>query len=163
MGEATTFSFFLSLKADGFGHVDGGDVATRVDLTCCFVGVAVASNVATDGNPFVCDGEESGDFDNRELGSLGNVSREVEFERSLVGLMARAFCVIPFGTGGGEGFMAGIATKEATGGSTGGREGEGSLLCHFEAEAAAFGSSEDLFFDELPPQVFTMTLGQNRA
>ena len=149
---------------DGFGLVAGEEgVATEGDLVYYLVGVAATPDVTAEGDPIIFDGEKRGCFGNGELGPLKRVFREVEFERSLVDLMARAFCLIPFGTGGGEGFMAGIATKEATGGSTGGREGEGSLLCHFEAEAAAFGSSEDLFFDELPPQVFTMTLGQNRA
>ena len=38
----------------------------------------------------------------------------------------------------------------------GGGDGEGSLLIHFEAEAAAFGSSKDLFFIELLSCVFTI-------
>ena len=58
--------------------------------------------------------------------------------------------------------MAYVATK-ATGGSAEGGEGEWSLLCRFEAKAAAFGSSEDFFFDELPLRVFTMALGMNRT
>ena len=35
--------------------------------------------------------------------------------------------------------MASVATEEAIGGSTRGGEGEGFLLGHFEAEAAALG------------------------
>ena len=95
------------------------------------------------------------------MGPLGRVSTEVKSERSFSGLTARAFYLIPFGTGDGEGFVASVATEEATGGSARGREGEGSLICRFEAEAIAFGSLEDLFFDDL--WVFTMALGLNKA
>ena len=95
--------------------MDGGDVATGVDLTCCSVDVAAALEVAIDGDPFVFDGEESGDFGNGELDPLGSVSREVKSKRSLVGLMACAFCLIPFGIGGGEVVVASVATEEATG------------------------------------------------
>ena len=78
----------------------GGDegVATVVDLACYLVGVVAAPEVVADRDPIVSNGEERGDFDNGEFGPLGNVSREVDSERSLVGLMARAFFLIPFGT-----------------------------------------------------------------
>ena len=148
-----TFSFFLSLEADGFGLVVGDEgVAIEGDLIYYLAGAVAVPDFATDG-----------DFSNGELGPLRRVSREVESERSLVGLMARTFCFIPFRTGDGEGFVASVATEEATRGLTGGREGEGSLLGGFEAEAIAFGSSDDLFFDKLLSWVFTMTLNLNEA
>ena len=64
--------------------------------------------------------------------------------------------LILFGTKGKEGIVASVATEEAIGGSAGGGGGEGSLLAYFEAEVAAFGSSEDLFLVELPPRVFAI-------
>ena len=59
--------------------------------------------------------------------------------------------------------MASVAIEEATGDSTGGGEGERSLLCRFEVEAATFGSSEDLFVEALLPRVFTMVASLNKA
>ena len=88
---------------------------------------------------------------------------EVESERSLSGLTTRAFYLIPFGAGGGEdGFVASVATEEATSGSVGGGEEEDPFLGHFKAEVAAFRSSDDLFFEELPPWVFTIGDGLNK-
>ena len=58
--------------------------------------------------------------------------------------------------------MASVATEEATTWTAGGRDREGSLLTRFEVEAATFGSSEDLFFVELPPHVFTIVSGSRR-
>ena len=77
--------------------------------------------------------------------------------------MARTFCFIPFGTGGGEEFVASVAIEEPIEGLAGGGEGQGSLIARFQVEVATFGSLEDRFFDELPLQVFTMILGLNRA
>ena len=77
-------------------------------------------------------------------------------ERSLVGLMARAFLLIPIGTEGEKGIVASVATEEATSWMNRGGDGKGSLLARFEAEVAAFGSSEDLFLVELPPWVVTI-------
>ena len=120
MGERPRPSLsFLSLEADGFGLVAGDEgVATWGDLVCCLAGVAAAPDVVAEGDPIIFDGEERGDFGNGELGPLEKVSREVESKRSLIGLMAQAFCLIPFGTGGGKGFMASDTTERATGGST---------------------------------------------
>ena len=58
--------------------------------------------------------------------------------------------------------MVSVATKETTGGSAGGKESEGPFLGHFKANAAAVGSSDDLFFEALPPRVFTMVVSLNR-
>ena len=117
------------------------------------MGVATASEVATDGDPIVFDGEEKVDFGNRELGLLRKVSKKVESKRSFSGLMAQAFL---HGTKGEEGIVSSVVRKEATGWTTGGGDEEGSLVVHFEAEATAFGSSEDLSFVELLPYVFTI-------
>ena len=68
----------------------------------------------------------------------------------------QAFCRMPLGTGGGVGFVASVATKEATRGSARCREGEASFLCCFEVEAAPLGSSPVIFFVELPTRVFTI-------
>ena len=93
----------MSLEVDGFGLVAGDEgVGTGGDLVCCLADVAAAPDVAVEGDPIAFDGKERGDFDNRELDPLERVSREVESERSLVGLMARAFYLIPFRTGDGE-------------------------------------------------------------
>ena len=73
-----------------------GSVATRGALLCYLAGVAV------EGDPIVFDGEDKGNFSNGELGPLRSVSREVESKRSLSGLTARAFCLIPFGARNGE-------------------------------------------------------------
>ena len=54
--------------------------------------------------------------------------------------------------------MVSVATEETTG-STGGEEGEGSLLGRFEAETAAFGSSEGLFFEAQPLRVLAIAAG----
>ena len=87
---------------------------------------------------------------------MGSVSKEVEFERSFVGLTTRAFCLIPFGGCGGENdFVASVAIGEAMGVARGG-EGDGSLLGFFKVEVAALGSSEDLFFEAPPPRVLIM-------
>ena len=136
----------------------GGDegVATGDDWTDCLVVVTTTPEVAIVGDPIIFDGKESGDFGNGELGPLKRVSKEVESERSFTSLVARAFLLIPFGIEGEEGVMASIATEEATGCTARGGDGEGSLLARFEAKATAFGSSEDLFFVELPPRVFTI-------
>ena len=124
-----TFSICLSLETKGFGF-EGGDegVATKGDLGCCLVGVAVTPIVVVDEDLIVFDGEESGDLDNEELTPLGNVSKEVESKRSFTSLVARTFLLIPFGTKGEEGVVASVAIKEATGCTTEGRDGDGSLL-----------------------------------
>ena len=109
-----------------------GDATREEGWTDYFAGV-VATFAGAERDPIVFDGEERGDFGNGELGPLGKVSIEVESERSLVGLTARAFCLIPFGARGGEdGFVVFVATKETTG-SVGCGEGEDILLGHFEA------------------------------
>ena len=59
--------------------------------------------------------------------------------------------------GGGVCFVAFVATEEATGSAVGG-EWEASFLGHFEAEAVALESTLVLFFVELPPRVFTITM-----
>ena len=78
-------------------------------------------------------------------------------------MTAQAFCLISFGTGGGEeSFVASVAIEETMGSSARGREGEGSLFGRFEAKATAFWSSEHLFFEALPPRVFTMVTSLDR-
>ena len=109
-------------------------------------GVTKAPKVATDGDPIVFDGEESGDFGNGELSPFRSFSKEVELERFFTSLVARAIYLIAFGTEGEEGVVASVATEEA----------EISLLAHFMAEATAFGSSNNLFFVDLRPWVFTI-------
>ena len=153
-----TFPFFLSFEAEGFGFKGGDEgVAIGDDLTGYLV------SVTADRDPIVFDGEESGDFSNRELGPLGSISKEVESERSFIGLVARAFLLIPIGIEGEEGVMAFVAIEEATCCIPGGGDGEGSFLARFEAKDTAFGSSEDLFFVELSSRVFTILYwsGQN--
>ena len=98
-----------------------------------------------------------GDLVRGELGPLRSVSREVNSKRAFDGLEAKAFCRTPFGMGSGVGFMASIATEEATS-SAGDREGEASFLSRFEEEATTLELASILFFVELPPQVFTMLM-----
>ena len=114
----------------------------------CLVGVAATLEVATNGEPTVFDGEERG-----KLGPLKSVSADIDWERSFISFMARAFYHMPLGTSVGVGLVASLATEEATGGSNGGGDGKASFLCHFEAEAAPLESSFVLFFVELPPGV----------
>ena len=85
-------------------------------LVCCLASLVATPDVAAEANPIVFNGDERGDFVNGDFGPLGRVSREVKSERSLVGLMAQAFCLIPFRIGGGEGFVASIAIEETMGG-----------------------------------------------
>ena len=59
--------------------------------------------------------------------------------------------------GGGVGFVASVATKKATSFVVGG-EGEASFLGRFEPELAVLESTPVLFFVELPPRVFTITM-----
>ena len=74
----------------------------------------------------------------------------------MVGLIAQAFFLIPFGRRGGEdGFVVSVATGEAME-AVGGREGDGSLLDRFEAEADTLGLLEALFFEAPPLCVLTM-------
>ena len=58
--------------------------------------------------------------------------------------------------------MVSVATEE-TMGSARGREGEGSLLGHFEVEVSVFQSLEGLFFEAPPLGVLTMIVGLNKA
>ena len=141
--------FVFAIEDKGFGFVGGemGDATGEDGWANYFVGVVATPTIATEGDPIIFDGDDRGDFDNGEFGPLGNVSTEVESERSLSGLTARAFLLIPFGAGGGEdGFVVCVAIDETTG-STGGEEGEDSLLCCFETEGVAFESLEGLFFE----------------
>ena len=55
------------------------------------------------------------------------------------------------------GFVASVAIEEAIGSAVGG-EWEASFLGHFEAEAVTLESTLVLFFVELPPRVFTITM-----
>ena len=137
-----------------------GDAIGVDGWTDCFAGVEATLAIAKDGNSFDFDGEERGDFEKGELGPLGIVSNKVESKRSLVGLTARAFCLIPSGTDDGEedGFVAFFAIEEAIG-TVGGREGESLLLYHSEAKATAFGSSKGLFFEAPLPRVLTIFVG----
>ena len=116
MNGLKNFPLFLSLEAEGFGF-EGGDegVAIGVDLACYSVGVAAALEVAVDEDRIIFDGEDSSEFDNGELGLLGNVSKEVELEKSFSGLMAQARLLIPFRSKGEEGVMASLATEEGMG------------------------------------------------
>ena len=143
------------------GGEDG--VATGGALVCCLASVVAAPDVAVEGDPIVFDAEDRGDFGNGELGPLGSVSREVESKRSLSGLIAWVFCLIPFEARGGEDdFVVSVAIEETTR-SAGGGKGESSLLGRFEAEVIAFGSSDGLFFEAPLPRVLTMAVGLNKA
>ena len=51
--------------------------------------------------------------------------------------MAQDFGRMPLGTGRGMGFVASVATGEATGDAAKGRGDEVSFFCHFEEEAVA--------------------------
>ena len=75
---------------------------------------------------------------------------------SNVGFTARAFYRMPLRTDGGMGFVASVATREATGDST--RDGGGivSFFYRFETEAVALVSAPDLFLEDTPPRVFTI-------
>ena len=108
--------FFLAFEVEGFELWGGGEaVATGDDgWACCLASVTTALEVTPDVDLIVFEGDESGDFSRGELGPLRSVSSKVYSKRSSVSLVAQAFCLKPLGTGGGEGFMASVATKEAT-------------------------------------------------
>ena len=152
------YIFFLAFEEEGFGLQGRGEVVATWDegWPGCLVGVAAAPEVALDEDPIAFEGDESGDFNRGELRPLGSVSSEVDSEKSLVGLVAWAFCLLPLGTGGGQGFVASIATEEGTEGSARGEDGDDSLRCHFKAEEVAFESMSALFFYEPPPLVFAI-------
>ena len=113
-------------------------------------GVAATPEVASDEDPTVFDGDDRGDLGRGELGPLGSVPRDAESERSFDGLKVVAFCCTPFGMDSGVGFMASVATEEATSSSAQSEEGESSFLGCFETEAKALESAPILFFLELP-------------
>ena len=69
--------------------------------------------------------------------------------------MAPAFYHLPFGMGGGVGFMTSVATGEATRDSTGDGGGDVFFFCCFEAKVAALASASDLL-EDAPPRVFTI-------
>ena len=70
--------------------------------------------------------------------------------------MAPAFYHLPFGTGGGVGFMTSVATGDAMRDSTGDGGGDVFFFCRFEVKAVALASAPELFLEDAPPRVFTI-------
>ena len=75
---------------------------------------------------------------------------------SIDSFTAGAFYHMPLGMAGGMGFVASVATEEATRDSM--RDGGGivSFFCCFETVATTLVSAPDLFLEDIPPQVFTI-------
>ena len=80
---------------------ENGDVTGVYGWANCFASVEATLAITIEGDSFDFDGEERGDFSKGELGPLGKVSAKVDSERSLRGLTALGFCLIPHGTGNG--------------------------------------------------------------
>ena len=112
-------------------------------------------DVAIEGEPTSLAREPKGDFDNGELGPLGNVAAENKSDASFGQLKALAFFFDPLGIGGEGSFVAFVATEEATGWVAGGGV---SLFACLDVVTVALGTLSDLFMEEALPRVRTVLL-----
>ena len=125
-GKAMTLPFFLECEGEGWDCWRGEVVATdREGCAGCLALDLTVANVATDKEVIFFDGDNKGVvLDGGEVGRLGNIFVDIDWNWAKVGLTTRAFFLIPLGIVRGIHVVASVWTREATGEGIGDSDGD---------------------------------------